>query len=323
VLAGVALIELLALEIATRSVMLLTITLGCLAWQVSRIWRYTPISPKQVKQIEQAEQTDLASSICVLIANVLQSNRKYEGLLAQIEAKDPDIVLTVETDRWWMERLLPLKERYPFTVLHPLDNTYGMLLFSKLELSDIKLQDRVTPNIPSIFARVKMRSGKTIDLFCVHPEPPQIDNDVEERDAELLLVAKEVARSKRPAIVCGDLNDVAWSHTTKLFQRISGLLDPRVGRGIYPTFHAGHWFARWPLDHVFHHSSFRLRNLQVLDNFGSDHFPVLVSLHQDATAVWEQEAPLPEPEDRVEAEQKITEGRTAVASWCRLTRTGK
>ncbi len=86
----------------------------------------------------------------------------------------------------------------------------------------------------------------------MHPEPPLPKKDADERDAELLLVAREVKQRGNPALVAGDLNDVAWSHTTRLFQRLSGLLDPRVGRGIYATFHTGHWIVRWPLDHLFH-----------------------------------------------------------------------
>lgn len=303
-------IELAAARYATGSLPLLLATLACLGWQVFQIWIYTPIAPKQVHATDGAESE---RSISIMIANVLQSNRQAEPFLRQVAAHDPDIVLTVETDHWWLENLRPLRERYPHQVLHPLDNTYGMLFFSKLELSDVKLQDRVSKDIPSIFARVRLRSGRHIDLHCVHPEPPQIDNDVEQRDAELLLVAREVAKDRRPTIVCGDLNDVAWSHTTRLFQRISGLLDPRVGRGLFPTFHADHWFMRWPLDHVFHDTSFRLQELKVLDHFGSDHFPVLVRLNYDPSAEKEQQPEELVPGDLEEAQQKIVEGREAEA----------
>ena len=108
-----------------------------------------------------------------------------------------------------------------------------------------------------------------------------------------------------PVIVAGDLNDVGWSATTRLFRKISGLLDPRVGRGMFNTFHAGHWFIRWPLDHLFHSRHFTLSFMRRLPNVGSDHFPVLVELVHDAAAGASQEGLTADAEDKEIANEKI------------------
>jgi hypothetical protein len=139
----------------------------------------------------------------------------------------------------------------------------------------------------------------------VHPRPPRPAEDTEERDAELLIVGREAKAGRLPAIVAGDLNDVAWSHTTRLFQRISSLLDPRIGRGLYSTFHARIPFLRWPLDHLFSDPAFTLVELRRLRYFGSDHFPVLVELAYEPERAHQAPTPRPEPGDRMEALRKI------------------
>lgn len=304
-LAIAAAVQLAAFSSTTARLLLLGGTAGCLAWQVWRIYPYTPLAGFQVRP---ARKDDPANTVGVLIANVLQTNREAPRLLERVAAIDPDVVLALETDAWWDAQIAPLAERYPHNVRHPLENTYGMHLFSRLELRGVTLQYRVEPGIPSIAARLRLRSGAEVDLHCLHPEPPVPGVDADERDAELLLVGREVAASGRPAIVCGDLNDVAWSRTTRLFQRISRLLDPRVGRGLFATFHADYWFARWPLDHLFHDASFALCRLELLDPIGSDHFPIYVRLLHDPSAAARHEAPRADQDDHREADERIAEG---------------
>jgi hypothetical protein len=103
------------------------------------------------------------------------------------------------------------------------------------------------------------------------------------------------------------LNDVAWSATTRLFRKVSRLLDPRIGRGMYNTFHAGHWYMRWPVDHFFHSKDFTLVRLARLENCGSDHFPVLVELQCEDAAVGEGEGLNADAEDQSEAQEKMAD----------------
>ena len=245
-----------------------------------QVFPYTVLSKHQMK----GQKTPLSDRhFKLLVCNVYQDNRNVDGCLALIRGHKPDIILFVETDLWWKEHLDIGKNEYPYRVLKPLDNTYGMMLYSRFELVDPLIKYLVKENIPSIHTRVRLLSGDEFFLYCVHPQPPVPNENPRstERDAELLTVAREARERRLPVIVAGDLNDVAWSYTTELFMKISGLLDPRRGRGFFNTFHARYWFLRWPLDHIFCSSHFQLVDLKRLPPMGSDHFPILLEVVLD------------------------------------------
>jgi hypothetical protein len=115
------------------------------------------------------------------------------------------------------------------------------------------------------------------------------------------MVGLRVRDETRPVIVTGDLNDVAWSRTTRRFLRVAGLLDPREGRGPYNSFDARYLFLRWPLDHIFHSSHFQVIAMRRLPFVGSDHFPMLYDLAL-IEAAGEKNGD-PEPADRRDLEE--------------------
>jgi endonuclease/exonuclease/phosphatase (EEP) superfamily protein YafD len=284
-------------------------------YQATRIWPYTPWHRKQVQDSERSA-TD-PNHISLLVTNVLMYNRDASRCLGVIREQQPDIVLAVETDEWWLSQLASLTKEYPHTCHAPLPNTYGMLVFSRLPLLHKEMQFILDPGIPSFHGRVRLPSGIEANLHFVHPKPPapQESKTSTRRDAELLLVGRAIQHHDGPTIVAGDLNDVAWSHTSELFRRLARLLDPRVGRGLLPTFHADYKLLRWPLDHVFHSAHFRLQALKRLPHIGSDHYPIFIRLSYEPKGWETQEAELEAPDaaDRLEAREKIQEAATEEA----------
>jgi len=264
---------------------------------------YTVIGKKQVLRIDKVIE---GQGLSIMISNVYQDNENYTGCLAEIEKANPDIVVLLEVDSLWAQHLVELDKEYPHSVKVPLDNTYGMMMFSRLELKNAGVKYLVEEGIPSIHTEVILKNGRPIQLYAVHPTPPVPSENprATERDKELLLVADLARKSTLPVIVAGDLNDVAWSHTTSLFLKMSKLLDPRRGRGFYNSFHAHYFFLRFPLDHAFISTDFKLKEMRRLNNYNSDHFPIFLSLQYEDKAPAEQKPMEAAPEDVEEAREK-------------------
>lgn len=289
-----------------------------IVWQLTLILPYTVIWPMA---LENAAGDPGPGSLRLMVANVLMDNRETEKLFAMIEHHRPDVLLAVETDRWWCDRLEEATSDYAHKLSHPLDNTYGMYLASRLELVEPEIRFLLKENIPSIRTGIRLESGEAITFYALHPEPPS-PTEAETalpRDAELVMVAKEIADHGESTIVAGDLNDVAWSHTSRLFRRLGHMLDARIGRGLFSTFHAGWWPLRWPLDHVFASDDFLLHDIERLDAFGSDHFPIVVTLGLAPKEAKGQSAPVPDDGDADMADDKLARSeaeRTAPTEAC-------
>ncbi|MET0242426.1 MAG: endonuclease/exonuclease/phosphatase family protein [Flavitalea sp.] len=279
----------------------LVVNLGYLVYLV---FPFTVIAPKQIIRSRKPSGDD---NLRLLIANVYQENRRSPDYHKLIKRCNPDVILMVETNEWWNQQMKSIEEQYPFQLKAPLENTYGMLFYSRFPIDGGEIKYLVKDDIPSIETLVELKSGKKLRLYCLHPEPPvpQENPRSTERDKEILLVAEKSKKSKEPVIVMGDLNDVAWSYTTELFGKISGLLDPRRGRGFFNSFNAKYFFMRFPLDHIFCSEDFTLTAIGRMPSCGSDHFPMCVNLQYDPKSKPLNDKPVADQEDKEVAAEKV------------------
>lgn len=250
----------------------LALVMLCL-WQAWRIYPYSALAPVDVAMAD-AETAQGGACFSVLSLNVLQTNREYGRTTEMLERIDPDILLLMETDQAWIDAMTPVTGQYAHVTAKPLDNKYGLLFASRLPVRDARIRDLAQKDTPSIMATMTV-ADQDFHMIGLHPRPPRPGQDTEERDAELIVAAKEARAIGLPAIAIGDFNDVAWSDTTRLFMQMGQFIDPRIGRGTYATFPADMTYLGWPLDHVFVTEQFLMKDMRVLDPVGSDHRPIL------------------------------------------------
>ena len=247
-----------------------------LIYQVVWIIPYTPLYKREVKRVS---NEDTSRKLSVLSSNVYMPNNDFRKLIEHVRNRHPDFLVTLESNEKWQKGISEIESEYPYRKFCPLENLYGMHLYSKIPFEEATLRFMIEDDVPSM--RVKINHhGQEVLLYFLHPKPPSPTENTyaKPRDIELTVVGEEIAKTEGPIIVAGDLNDVAWSPTTRKFKKISGLLDPREGRGFFNTFHAKYPLVKWPLDHVFHSKHFGLVNIEKLEGVGSDHYPLYTEL---------------------------------------------
>ncbi len=255
--------------------------LAAISIQAYIIFPYTFFASNAVPEADRSFR-DQPADVSIMVANVLMTNRETEEFLEIVHEASPDILVTLEPDKWWMEQLAVLNSDYPYRVAYPASNTYGMALYSKLPLPQHQIYFLNQDSVPSIVATIRLRGGNIFRMMALHPVAPVPSGhptNIGSVDEESLnLAGNMLAKDTLPTVLAGDFNDVGWSHNLKEFGKRCKMKDTRRGRGMYNTFKANSWIFRWPLDYVFVSHQWKVTEVERLDDFGSDHFPFMVKL---------------------------------------------
>lgn len=287
---------------------LASITLTVAAVQSARVLPYTPLWKVELPNCS-AESPHLR----VLMVNLEFDNERREEAARAIREQDADLLLLMELNEPWADALAPLLKDYPHRIEEVRGEGLGIGLWSRLPLVDPSIRYLVSDRRPSILSDVDLPGDMTFRFVGLHPTPPGLNDstpggrrDSRVRDAELVIVAREVADDpKRRWMVAGDFNDVAWSHTTRLFRRISGLADPRIGRGLFNSYHTDHPYWRFPIDQLYLSQGASVRGLKRVKIPGSDHFALSTEVHFASTDGVE---PIADNDDLEEGEEILEEG---------------
>lgn len=289
-------------------------TLAVLAWQTAKILPFTPLWSVEVPKASSSTQ----GKVRLLTANINYHNNRHDEVLRIVQDQQADLILLLEVDQEWADALAPLDETHPHRIGVVRGEGLGIVLWSRFPFQEREVKYLVSERRASIFVTLNVPGFGPLRYVGLHPTPPglkdRIDNndlkqerrDSRIRDAELVLVARHIQQDPDQRwIVTGDFNDVAWSDITRLFQDLSDLKDPRVGRQFLNTYHAQWPIWRYPIDHVFVSDGLHLLSMKRIRVPGSDHFAITADF---AIADKDQLRPQASPQDQKQAQEIVEEG---------------
>ncbi len=213
----------------------------------------------------------------LLQANILTSNRDFQGFLDLIRSERPDVIVVQETDAGWVAALSELKGLYPHQVADARPDNFGMTALSRIDGTRFEILQFTAGDVPAITISIPLNSS-TVELLAVHTIPPVSGALAQTRNAQLREAATRISASASHQIIAGDLNITPWSPPFKALLESTGLRDSRIGHGYLASWPAGLGVFGIPIDHVLVSSGLDVTKLESLDTGGSDHRALLATL---------------------------------------------
>jgi endonuclease/exonuclease/phosphatase (EEP) superfamily protein YafD len=218
-------------------------------------------------------------SLRVLSFNVLHHNQRYNDAIKLVSDRKIDIAVFLEATPPWDRKLLALKKVLPY---HFSAKKLQIEIYSKYPLNESEIQLYGTYRGLVIS---QITAGKSDFIFVATHAYPQLffgDEGWHNRNKQLAKgLGNQLRKLDKPVIVGGDLNVTMWSSQYKSMVANSGLRNARQGFGILPTQSAYFPQIPWlaiPIDHFLVSKDILVNNMEIGNNIGSDHLPILLDV---------------------------------------------
>jgi len=111
-----------------------------------------------------------SASLKLLSLNVHYRNDQYAKVLAAIRANNADLVLLMEVNAAWLTGLAELDRDYPYRIIAPQEDSFGIALYSRLPLRG-SIETSATAGVPFIDAYLSI-AETNVRFLGIHTLPP-------------------------------------------------------------------------------------------------------------------------------------------------------
>jgi endonuclease/exonuclease/phosphatase (EEP) superfamily protein YafD len=217
--------------------------------------------------------------LCVMSTNVLMVNEDTTGIVAEVEAARPDVLLVQElTSHWAAAFDTPaLRQRLPHRMVIPQEDSFGIAVYSRLPFADSEVL--WFDGLPAIRVDVTL-GGQQVRILNVHTLPPRTHRYTERWNVMMEQLLGIVRGERGALILGGDLNatpHAAW-YGRLLATGLRGAHESR-GRGLASTWPNGRMsYPPIRLDHLLVSRELAVLGVREGEGRGSDHRPIVVDL---------------------------------------------
>ncbi len=223
--------------------------------------------------------------------SVLVQTKKF------IASEKPDILCIQEFSDWGDKQF----EQYKYKSVHYVNKskTFGHAVFSNFPIINQGIIKFDNSNNNVIFVDI-VKSKDTLRVYSMHLQSIQITKDIAQIENELNqekseVIVKKIAKAfteqqqqatvfkahknecKYPVIICGDLNNSAFSY---VYRSVKGNLNDAfelAGKGFGKSYHFKYYPAR--IDYIFADKRLEVKEFKVFNKVElSDHYPIKARL---------------------------------------------